>query len=143
MPLSTPTTIFTNAAGTLLAHPASYTIVRYAPGALQVPDLAALPTRLGELLLSHDWYKVLLALPALPVLSEAIKEWTRANRQQPGVPRPPRLAQATLLPANVFSRLAIAQLQLGADGDIEHRNFPDEAAAHAWLLALPAAAPSC
>lgn len=137
MPLAAPTTIFTNAAGTLLAHPAGYTIVRYASGTLQVADLQALLTRLGDLLLQHNWYKLLVDLRSLPVISEAVKEWTRANWQHAGVRRPPVVVQATLLPANVFSRLAIAQLQLGADGDIETRNFPDEAAAHAYLLSLP------
>ncbi|RZK55020.1 MAG: hypothetical protein EOO59_10920 [Hymenobacter sp.] len=139
MPSPAPTTVFTNAAGTLLTHPAGYAVVRYHAGTLQLPDLQALVTRLGELLLQHGWYKMLLDLRALPIISESIKDWTRTHWQQAGVPRPPVLAQATLLPANVFSRLAVSQLQLGGEGDIDIRNFPEEAAAHAYLVGLPAA----
>ncbi|NML65515.1 hypothetical protein HHL22_09895 [Hymenobacter sp. RP-2-7] len=137
MPTSAATTVFTNAAGTLLAHPAGYAEVRYAPTPLRIADLQPLLTQLGQLLLQRGWYRILLDGRQLKPLSDAVKQWTQANWTAAGIARPAHLELATLLPTDVFSRLGVQELQLGTTNGNRSRNFSDEAAAHAYLTSLP------
>jgi hypothetical protein len=46
----------------------------------------------------------------------------------------PDLVLVTLLPANVFTRLALTELQLIAASGNLNLNFADEAATHAYLF---------
>lgn len=136
-PTPSATTVFTNAAGALLAHPAGYAEVRYAANPLRIADLQPLLAQLGQLLLQRGWYRILLDVRQLKPLSEAVKQWTQANWLTPVIARPASLAQATLLPTDVFSRLGVQELQLGVSNGNRNRNFSDEAAAHAYLNDLP------
>jgi hypothetical protein len=130
---STISTIFSNAVGTIEAHPQGYAIVRYHPGTVEIPALQELLTQLGQLLLRRGWRKVLVDSRALAVFRPEVKDWTRTNWLAPVIPRPPDLVLATLLPTNVFTRLAMAELQLSSTSGNLNLNFDDEGAAHAYL----------
>ncbi|TVT43595.1 hypothetical protein FNT36_05785 [Hymenobacter setariae] len=130
---STVATVFTNAVGTIEAHPQGYAIVRYHPGMVEIPALQELLMHLGQLLLQRGWRKVLVDSRELTVFRQEVKDWTRANWIAPVIPRPHELVLATLLPNNVFGRLAMAELQLSAASGNLNLNFDDEAAAHAYL----------
>jgi hypothetical protein len=133
IPMPTATTLFNNAAGTLEAHPQGYAIVRYHPGTVEIPALQELLTRLGQLLLQRGWRKVLVDTRALAVFRPEVKDWARANWIAPVIARPPELILATLLPDNVFGRLAMTELQLGSSSGNQNLNFANEADAHAYL----------
>lgn len=133
MSVSVISPVFTNAVGTLEAHPQGYAIVRYHAVLVEIPALQELLTHLGQLLLRRGWHKVLVDSRALAVFRQDVKDWVRANWIAPVIARPPDLVLATLLPANVFTRLALMELQLGTSSGNQNRNFADEAAAHAYL----------
>lgn len=133
MAIATPAIVFANAVGIIEEHPSGYAIVRYHPAAVEIPALQELLVHLGQLLLRHGWHKVLVDVRALGPLRQEVKDWSRANWIAPVIARPPNLLLATLLPANVFTRLAMTELQLGSTSGNENANFADEAAAHAYL----------
>ncbi|MFD1874735.1 hypothetical protein [Hymenobacter bucti] len=133
MPAPVISTVFANAVGTLEAHPQGYAIVRYHAVTVEIPALHELLTHLGQLLLRRGWRKVLIDSRALAVFRQEVKDWVRANWIAPLIARPPDLVLATLLPANVFTRLALLELQLGSGNGNQNHNFADEAAAHAYL----------
>jgi hypothetical protein len=126
-------TVFTNAVGTIEENPQGYAIVRYHPVTIEIPALQELLTHLGQLLLRRGWHKVLVDSRALSVFRQEVKDWARANWIAPVIARPPDLVLATLLPANVFTRLAMTELQLSAASGNVNLNFADEAAAQAYL----------
>jgi hypothetical protein len=126
-------TVFTNEVGTIEAHPQGYAIVRYNPVTVEILALQELLTHLGHLLLQRGWRKVLVDTQALTVLQQEVKDWARANWIAPVIARPPNLVLATLLPDNVFSRLAMTELQLGTSSGNQNLNFAEVAAAHAYL----------
>jgi hypothetical protein len=88
---------------------------------------------LGQLLLRRGWHKVLVDVRALTIFRQEVKDWARANWIAPVIERPPHLVLATLLPDNVFTRLAMTELQLGSTSGNQNTNFANEAAAHAYL----------
>jgi hypothetical protein len=133
MHTSAISTVFTNAVGTIEEHPQGYAIVRYHPGTAEIPALHELLTHLGQLLLQRGWHKVLVDSRALAVFRQEVKDWGRANWIAPVIARPPELVLATLLPDNVFGRLAMTELQLGSTSGNQNLNFANEADAHAYL----------
>jgi hypothetical protein len=137
MPTSTATVVYSNPAGTMLAHSAGYAEMRYEPGTLRIADLHDLLTRLGELLQQRGWHKVLLNGQHLTGMPDPVKQWAHANWLTPVIARPAELRQATLVPADVFGRLALQELQAGVGTSYHNRNFADEAAAHDYLSNLP------
>jgi hypothetical protein len=126
-------TVFTNGVGTIEAHPQGYAIVRYRPVTVEIAALQELLTHLGQLLLQRGWRKVLVDSRALAIFRQEVKDWARANWIAPVIARPPELVLATLLPDNVFGRLAMTELQLGSSSGNQNLNFADEAAAHTYL----------
>ena len=134
--MPTPSVVFANPAGTLLAHPAGYAEVRYQPGPPSIPDLEALLMQLGQLLLARSWHRALVDARQLRALPEATKAWARAHWTNPVIARPTGMVLATLLPTDVFGRLAVSELQLGAAADTNNRNFADSEAAHTYLSQL-------
>ena len=133
MTVSPPPIVFSNAVGTIEEHPSGYAIVRYHPVTVEIPTLQELLVHLGQLLLRRGWHKVLVDVRALTVFRQEVKDWARANWIAPVIARPPHLVLATLLPENVFTRLAMTELQLGSTSGNENANFATEAAAHAYL----------
>lgn len=133
MALFSPSTTFTNAVGTIEEQASGYAIVRYHPVTVEIPALRDLLEHLGHLLLRRGWHKVLVDVRALTVFRQEVKDWARANWIAPVIARPPHLVLATLLPENVFTRLAMTELQLGSTSGNENANFATEAAAHAYL----------
>lgn len=133
MAVSSPSTVFSNAVGTIEEHPSGYAIVRYHPVMVEIPALQALLVHLGQLLLRRGWHKVLVDVRALTIFRQEVKDWARANWIAPVIPRPPHLVLATLLPENVFTRLAMTELQLGSTSGNQNANFASEADAHAYL----------
>ena len=131
--LSSPTPLFTNAAGAVLAHPAGYAIVRYQNGPWQAADLAALLTHLGQLLLQRDWHYCLADASHMPTLSAESKAWLEKNWLGTSALRPQPLHMALVQPGEVFSRLAVAQMQAQNHGSTHYTYFSDEAAAHEYL----------
>jgi hypothetical protein len=125
--------VFTNEVGTIEEHPQGYAIVRYHPVTIAIPALQELLTHLGQLLLRRGWHKVLVDSRALAVFRPEVKEWARANWIAPVITRPADLVLATLLPDNVFGRLAMTELQLGSTSGNQNLNFANEADAHAYL----------
>lgn len=119
------------------ANPGGYAEIRYSANKPNIPDLQALLTALGQLLLQRGWHKILLDGRQLQALPETVKQWTQANWIAPVIARPAELRLATLLPADVFGRLAVQELQLGVANSHRNRNFSDETAAHAYLSSLP------
>lgn len=133
MAVFSPSTTFTNAVGTIEEHASGYAIVRYHPVTVEIPALRDLLEHLGQLLLRRGWHQVLVDVRALTVFRQEVKDWARANWIAPVIARPPHLVLATLLPENVFTRLAMTELQLGSTSGNENANFATEAAAHAYL----------
>ena len=133
MAVFSPSTTFTNAVGTIEEHASGYAVVRYHPVMVEIPALRDLLEHLGQLLLRRGWHKVLVDVRTLTVFRQEVKDWARANWIAPVIARPPHLVLATLLPENVFTRLAMTELQLGSTSGNENANFATEAAAHAYL----------
>ena len=131
---STPAIIFTNAAGAVLAHPSGYGILRYHGGPWQAPDLAALLTHFGTLLLNRNWHYCLADAREMPTLSAESKQWLEDHWLGNKALRPQPLYLALVQPAEVFARLAVAQMQALNQGTTRYTYFGDEAAAHAWLI---------
>lgn len=131
----TPTEVFANAAGTLLMHPAGYGIVRYHPGNWQAADLTDLLTRFGQLLSQRNWHYALTDARQLPTLSAASKQWLENHWVGPEAKRPQPLYMALVQPSEVFSRLAVAQMQAKNYGSTHYTYFDDEAMAHTWQAA--------
>lgn len=100
----------------------------------------ALYGHLTALLHQRAWDKVLVDSRELTIFPEAAKEWIRTTWLPQEATQLPRLLIATLLPAGVFSRLAISQMQLETTTTSNHHNFTDEAAAIAYLIAQPTTA---
>jgi len=137
MPSGIAPVVFTNPAGSVLANPGGYAEIHYSAGQPNIPDLQALLTALGQLLLQRGWHKVLLDGRQLQPLPEALKRWTQANWITPVIARPANLELATILPTDVFSRLGVQELQLGVANGNHNRNFSDTEAAHKYLSTLP------
>jgi hypothetical protein len=134
MPSSTPQLSYENAAGQVLAHPAGYAQLIYKPGPRSLADLQALITQIGQLLIRHNWYRMLgdqrFMTPLLPEQSTCLVAYWTAYTQQ----RPRQLYAAVVLAQDVFARLAVSQLRQTMSGTkITYGQFADELAATAWL----------
>ncbi len=136
MPISTaaPRLSFENAAGQVLEHPAKYALLLYKPGPRTLPDLQALITHIGHLLLRNRWYRILgdqhLMAPFTPEQSAwLVAHWEDYTTRYPG-----RIYAAVVLAQDVFARLAVSQLRqdIGV-AELTYRQFPDLTAAAAWL----------
>ena len=136
MPFSNAVPVFKNPAGQLLEHPAGYVVIHYFHRQRQPQDLAALITAMGRRLLVRGWQCVLGDTRELPILSEAEKDWVRDCWNGRRVPRPPRLYTALLMPADVFARLSVGEIQHGVDvSNITYHSFDKPEQAHDWLAA--------
>ena len=137
MPFSPLTPVFDNAAGELFSHPRVYAVLRLRPAPWGVAELAALVTRLSQLLMARDWHRLLTDTRQIPVLSAECKSWMATQWMGGGLPRPVPLYQAMLHPPEVFARLAVAEVQAQAPASAHYQYFDNEAAAHAYLAQLP------
>ena len=127
--------VFSNAAGELLEHPAGYGLIRYLPGKRPAGAVAAMLEQAGALLLRRGWTRLLSDTRQMSTLTEEEKAWVVAHWQGRQVARPSHVRVAMLMPLDVFSRLAVGQVQTGVlPGNIQYRNFGDPAEAHAFLV---------
>ncbi|MDQ2794286.1 MAG: hypothetical protein M3Y12_09815 [Bacteroidota bacterium] len=135
MPESVLPVIFSNAAGELCEHPAGYALIRYRAGKRLAGDLAGMLTQAGTLLLRRGWANLLSDTRQMGTLTEAEKAWVVAHWQGRQIARPAHVRVAMLMPLDVFSRLAVGQVQVGVlPGNIQYKNFGEAAEAHAFLM---------
>jgi hypothetical protein len=134
MPLLASALHFENAAGQVSTHPAGYVLLTYKPGPRTLPDLQALITRIGLLLLRNGWHRILgdqrlMAPLSLEENAWLVEFWQAYTQQRPG-----RIYVAVVHPQDVFARLAVSQLRQNIGvADLAYRSFADEASAIAWL----------
>ena len=129
-------TVFTNGAGSLAAHPAGYALLRFTAGARHVDALAELLTQTGALLLARGWNGLLADVRQLPAFSPDALDWLQHSWFTRVVPQPPRIFKALLLSAHTGVGPAIGQLRAQAPAFTNYAYFVDEQAAHTYLATL-------
>ncbi|WP_460502763.1 hypothetical protein [Hymenobacter agri] len=134
MPETTLTAVFANEAGELFEHPAGYALIRYQAGKRPAGAIAAMLTQAGALLLRRNWTSLLSDTRLMAPLTDEEKAWVVEHWQGRRVARPTHVRVATLLPLDVFARLAVGQIQVGVlPGNVQYKNFGEAAEAHSFL----------
>jgi hypothetical protein len=127
---------FQNAVGKVVEHPDGYAFVQYNQVKWDVELLRNLLEHLGNLLLHRGWHRILVDLQHIEPLSAKEKQFLIAEWYSCKIPRPASVTTAYTPAENVFSRLAIHELQEVARKNNQSQSFNNLAEAQAYLVAL-------
>lgn len=135
--MSASTIYFSSPAGLVLAHARDgYAELRYLPSKRQPGDLAALLTRLGQLLLVRGWHKFLSDNRQMTPYSDDEKQWFINHWLSNAIPRPNPLTGVVVLPEQVVARLSFLEMSMkAAGGSLRYRTFQEIDEALAYLTA--------
>lgn len=136
--MSASTIYFHSSAGLVLEHSLDrYAELRYLPSKRQPGELAALLTRLGQLLLARGWHKFLSDNRQMTPYSTDEKQWFASQWLSGIVPHPTPLTGVVVLPEQVVARLSFLEMSMKAsESSLRYRTFQELNDAMSYLIAL-------
>lgn len=126
---------FENSVGRLWEEPEGYLRLEYKAGPRGEAEFRVLLTHAAHVLSRHRWSNILVDQRQMAPFNPAEQAWMGSEWLIKAVHEHGYRKGAVLIAQNVFARLAMTQLMLGAR-NLPHtyRSFDDESAALTWLL---------
>jgi SpoIIAA-like len=135
MPQASRSLYFENSIGRLWEEPEGYLRLEYKPSPRETVQFRALLTHAAQALSRHKWSNILVDQRQMSPFTSTEQAWMTGEWLPKAVHEHGYRHGAVLVAHNVFARLVMTQLVLGAR-DLPHtyRTFEDEGDALAWLL---------
>jgi hypothetical protein len=132
--VSKPALYFENNLASVSSHPSGYVQLIYHPGKCDLKDLQVVLQHTGNLLQRRQWSRLLEDQQQLELLTAGEQQVISGYWQRQTHVLGHSLCVATVLPQNVFARLATATLRHELRTvDINYRLFNEASAADSWL----------
>jgi hypothetical protein len=135
---SSPLLIFQNAAGQVVAEPASYLRLNWSSQPRAFADTCAMFTAASQALRQHGWGRILIDQVQMQPFSSREQLWISQEWLPAAVRESGYRFGAVLVAANVLTRLATAFVTSTPEAPLRYRSFSTEAEAVDWLIEQPA-----